>query len=101
MNGISARVTRSIDWMHFPAPIERDDAAYFAPLKSLKIHPETELYLGLVHMEDGTAGAARRIKAAKAVLGKFGVAAECGLSSTTLENYSATLDMHRKAAQLL
>jgi len=101
MNGISARVTRSIDWMHFPVPIERDDAAYFAPLKGLKIHPETELYLGLVHMEDGTAGAARRIQAAKAVLGKFGVASECGLSSTTLEDYLATLDMHRKVAQLL
>jgi hypothetical protein len=47
------------------------------------------------------AGAARRIQAAKTVLGKFGVASECGLSSTTLENYPATLAMHRKVAQLL
>jgi hypothetical protein len=52
-------------------------------------------------MEDGTAGAARRIQAAQAVLGKFGVASECGLSSTTLDNYPATLDLHRKVAQLL
>jgi hypothetical protein len=101
MNGISMRVSRKIDWIHFPVPIARDDAAYFAPLRGLKLHPETELYLGLVHMADGTAGAARRIKAARAVLGKFGVATECGLNSVTLENYPATLDLHREIAQLL
>jgi hypothetical protein len=101
MNGISARVTRPIDWMHFPVPIERDDAAYFQPLKGLRLHPETKLYLGLVHWEDGTAGATRRIKAAKTVLADFGVATECGLHSTKPENYPAMLDLHREIAQLL
>ncbi len=101
MNGISARVTRPIDWIHFPVPIERDDAAYFAPLKGLKLHPETKLYLGLVHWEDGTEGAARRIKAAKGVLRDFGIATECGLKDTKLEDFPAMLDLHRNIAALL
>lgn len=101
MNGIAERVSRPIDWMHFPVPIERDDLAYFAPLKGLKLHPETKLFLGLLHREDGTEGAARRITAAKSVISGFGVATECGLRDTRLEDYPAILDLHREAALLL
>jgi hypothetical protein len=101
INELSARVSRRIDWIHFPVPIERDDAAYFAPLKNVKRHPETELFLGLIHHEDGTAGALRRIKAARAVLPTFGVAAECGLKESKLEDFPAMLDLHREVAKLL
>ena len=38
--------------------IERDDDAYFAPLADLQLPAETELYLGLVHRQDGAEGAA-------------------------------------------
>lgn len=83
-NAISAAVSRPIQWIHLPVPIERDDEAYFAPLAGLKLHPETELYLGLVHIRDGAEGAKRRIATAQQALGKlgmreFGVATECGM----------------------
>ena len=78
-NGVSAVVRRPIQWIHLPVPIERDDDAYFAPLRELRLHPETELYLGLVHIRDGVEGSRRRIAAASRVVREFGVATECGM----------------------
>ncbi len=41
-----------IQFFHLPVPKPRTDDAYFAPLEGLKLRPETELYLGLVHHDD-------------------------------------------------
>lgn len=86
-NAVIAASARELTWLHLPVPIERDDEAYFAPLSGLA--PVAELYLGLVHREDGVDGARRRIAAASAVLDGFGVATECGIgrapSGTTEE----------------
>jgi hypothetical protein len=78
-NAVFERTRRSVTWLHLPVPIERDDAAYFAPLAGLALPAETELYLGLVHREDGVEGAQRRIDAASAFVPRFGVATECGI----------------------
>jgi hypothetical protein len=67
-NRISAAVSRTIEFIHLPVPIERDDPAFFAPLADLTLHPETELYLGLVHLRDGVDGAKRRIRSAQRYL---------------------------------
>jgi hypothetical protein len=41
----------------------------------------TELYLGLVHGEDGVAGAQRRIASAQKLAGRlFRIASECGIA---------------------
>lgn len=73
------QIHRSLTWLHLPVPIERDDDAYFAPLEQLDLPVETELYLGLVHREDGAEGASRRIATAQRhVARSFGVATECG-----------------------
>lgn len=78
-NLLTQKLTRPLTWLHLPVPIERDDAAFFAPLGGLELAPETELYLGLVHRQDGVEGAERRIAAARAhVTRDFGVATECG-----------------------
>ena len=75
-----ARSRRPVQWLHLPVPIERDDEAYFAPLRGMSLRPETELYLGLVHFRDGVDGAQRRIAAARqAGVREFGVATECGM----------------------
>jgi hypothetical protein len=79
-NAVSAGVTRPIDWIHMPVPINRDDDAYFKPLENLKLHPETELFLGLVHDQDGLDGTQRRIKTAARFVKDFGVGAECGMA---------------------
>lgn len=78
-NMVTEAATRPITWIHLPVPIERDDDAYFAPLDDLRLHEGTELYLGLVHREDGDEGARRRIAAALPHAPRFGVATECGI----------------------
>ena len=63
-NLLCAQAGRTVHWMHMPVPISRDDDAYFAPLANLKMHPQTELYLGLVHAGDGAEGTLRRMRTA-------------------------------------
>lgn len=93
-NAVSAGVTRTINWIHMPVPRDRSDDAYFAPLKNLKLHPETELYLGLVHYADGIDGAQKRIKTAKKFVSEFGVATECGLGRRPSETIPELLSIH-------
>ncbi|MGI8808997.1 MAG: hypothetical protein ACR2KK_14380 [Acidimicrobiales bacterium] len=78
-NAIAASVGRTVDWIHMPVPIERDDDDYFAPLGGLALQAGTELYLGLVHYRDGAEGARRRIGTARKHAETFGVATECGM----------------------
>jgi hypothetical protein len=79
-NLIARSVPRPISWLHMPVPIGRIDDAFYRPLKVLQLGPDTELYLGLVHAQDGVEGAKRRIQAAKKFAPPFGVASECGIS---------------------
>jgi hypothetical protein len=79
-NLIAKSVPRPIAFMHMPVPIQRDDDAFFAPLKKLKLSPRTELYLGLVHHQDGVEGTKRRMAAAGKFVKEFGIAAECGVA---------------------
>lgn len=96
-NGVSARLDRPIDWIHLPAPRDRTDAAYFAPLRGLRLHPETTLYLGLVHFTDGIEGTRRRIAAAHTAVTEFGVATECGFGRRPPETIPALLALHAEA----
>ena len=93
-NAISAGVKRPINWIHLPVPRNRTDEAYFAPLRNLKLHPETELYLGLVHYTDGVEGTRKRIQAAQQVVSNFGVATECGFGRRSPETIPALLRIH-------
>jgi ubiquinone/menaquinone biosynthesis C-methylase UbiE len=77
-NVLAAGLGRPLNWIHLPVPRDRADAGYFAPLAELRLRPETELYLGLVHHTDGVEGTRARIRAASAVVAGFGVATECG-----------------------
>jgi methionine synthase II (cobalamin-independent) len=79
-NLITRSVDRPIDWIHMPVPIDRSDDAYFAPLTNLRLQDRTELFLGLVHAQDGVEGARKRIAAAKKYVSNFGVGSECGIS---------------------
>jgi hypothetical protein len=79
-NLISRAVTRPIDWIHLPVPIDRHDEPFFAPLRGLRLGQQTELFLGLVHARDGVDGAKQRIAAASRVVDRFGIASECGIS---------------------
>lgn len=97
-NAVVAAVHRPLTWLHLPVPIERDDDAYFAPLDGLALGEGTELYLGLVHREDGPEGAARRIAAASAHVAEFGVATECGIGRAPAGSTEGILRTHAEVA---
>ena len=97
-NGIAAGSPRSINWIHLPVPRGRDDDGYFAALDGLKLRPETELFLGLVHHTDGGAGTRRRIATAERHVADFGIATECGFGRRTASTIPALLDIHAEVA---
>ena len=98
-NAIGAAIRRPINWIHLPVPRNRLDAAYYAPLRHLRLQPETELYLGLVHFADGVEGALTRIKAAQQCVADFGVATECGLGRRPPDTIPALLRIHSQVAE--
>jgi hypothetical protein len=79
-NLIVGNIEHAVAWIHMPVPRDRDDDAYFLPLRDLRISLETELFLGLIHDSDGAEGARRRIAAASKVRPVFGIATECGMA---------------------
>ena len=122
-NALTERITRPIAYVHLPV-IPEHDAADFAPLKELRLQPDTKLFLGLIHVSDGLEGARRRVVAAQTVVSDFGVGFFCGLGApptraanamsaagqpappppriprATPETIGAVLDLHRQVAQL-
>ena len=97
-NGICAGAPRRVDWIHLPAPRDRDDEAYYAPLAGLELAPETELILGLVHHTDGIEGTRRRMDAAIKTVDGFGVATECGFGRRDPATIPELLKIHVEAA---
>jgi hypothetical protein len=101
LSGLFARSPRSLSWVHLPVPIERDDKDYFAPLTDVAWPDDTEIYLGLLHHEDGAEGALRRARTASAVVPAFGVATECGFGRGPRERTAPLLDLHADVAAAL
>ena len=97
-NDMLGGVLRSVERLHMPVPIERTDAEFYAPLGHLRLET-TELYLGLLHHEDGLTGARRRITAAKHVVDGFGVGCECGTGRTPADR-EALLKLHVDASEI-
>ncbi len=101
MNAVAARIGRTVEFVHMPVPRDRSDAAYFAPLKKLKLRPETQLYLGLVHYTDKLPGTQKRIAAARKAVKGFGIATECGLGRRKSETIAELLRIHVEAASFM
>ena len=99
-NAISACVNRPIQFFHLPVPKGRTDDAYYAPLKSLKLGYDTELYLGLIHHND-TAGNSSRLAEARRHIRVDGVATECGMARGDPTRLAALLAAHVAAVELL
>ena len=97
-NQLTTQLKHPLRWVHMPVPRDRDDDAYFSPLKELKLNPGTELYLGLVHDTDGAAGTLRRLAVAKKFVTSFGIATECGMGRRPPKTIPALLDLHREVA---
>jgi hypothetical protein len=97
-NAISAGVGRPIQFFHMPVPRGRTDDGYFAPLERLHLHPETGLYLGLVHYDDAS-GDAARLNAARRHARVDGVATECGMARGDPARLPSLLAAHVRLTQ--
>jgi len=98
-NALAAGLGRPLDWVHLPVPRDRTDPAYYAPLAALRLRPETELYLGLVHATDGVEGSARRMEVARRFVAEFGIATECGWGRRAPATLPALLRIHRELSR--
>jgi hypothetical protein len=98
VNAVSASVRRPIDFFHLPVPKGRTDDGYFAPLASLKLRPETELYLGLIHHNDA-AGDAARLAAARRHTRVDGIGTECGMARGDPARLPVLLNAHVRAVE--
>jgi hypothetical protein len=94
VNAVSAGVGPPIQFFHLLVPKPRTDDRYFAPLARLKLRPETELYLGLVHRDDTMPGNAARLAVAQRNVRVDGVTTECGTARGDPERFRALLAAH-------
>ncbi|HWG32497.1 MAG TPA: hypothetical protein VN676_18245 [Steroidobacteraceae bacterium] len=102
-NAIRARASRPINWLHVPVPRPRAEAEYFKPLSKLQRGPETQLYLGLLHVDDGIELTRHKVRVAEGCVGPVGVAAACGLnpfvSGIPATRLPEVIDYHRRVAE--
>jgi len=99
-NAIAQGSPRPIAYIHMPILRGWDAENYCAPLKGLKMPAGTEIYLGLVHMTDGMAGAKKRLALAQKFVEDFGVATECGLGRREPSTIGPLLDLHREISAM-
>jgi hypothetical protein len=99
-NRLARGIGRRIDLVHMPVPRDRSDDAYFAPLRDLRLPPETELCLGLVHHTDGVAGTKKRRATASRHVKTFSIATECGFGRRDPRTIPALLRIHAAIADL-
>jgi hypothetical protein len=97
-NRLCTDARRTIELIHMPVPRDRSDDAYFAPLAQLRLRPETELSLGLVHYTDGVAGTCRRLATAERHANRFSIATECGFGRRDPATIPELLRIHAEVA---
>ena len=98
-NAIVAGVKRPIHFFHMPAPKGRTDDAYFAPLEKLKLAPDTQLYLGLIHHDDAQ-GDRLRLTAARRHVRVDGISTECGMARGDPTRLAGLLAAHVQAVEM-
>ncbi len=99
-NAVVAKLGRPLDYVHMPIPRQWTTPAHYARLRDFRLEPATRVYLGLVHMTDGIAGARQRIDAAREHLPDFGVATSCGLGRRDPAEVPNILALHREVAKI-
>nr|WP_090274189.1 hypothetical protein [Mycolicibacterium komanii]CRL67098.1 hypothetical protein CPGR_00405 [Mycolicibacterium komanii] len=90
-NGLSRHVTRRIDAIQAATVAAWNKRAHWQPLSGLALEADTEIYLGLLHAEDGADGARARAALAAEFLPEFGISTECGLGRHSTEQLEAVL----------
>jgi SAM-dependent methyltransferase len=99
-NALATALYRPLNWIHMPVPAQAEDE-YFQPLQELRLDPDTELYLGVLHPQDGKVGARRRINCASRYVQGFGVATDCGWGRGGSAAVDELLELHRATCHRL
>lgn len=99
-NALAVSLSRPLNWIHMPVPRGIDNE-YFAPLAALTLQPETELYLGLLHLDDGVEAGKERITSARRHIRGFGAATDCGWGRGGSDAVDDLLDLHRSVSKPL
>lgn len=99
-NRVCRQIRRPVQLIHMPVPRNRADDAYFEPLRGLKLRPETQLCLGLVHHTDGLEGTKKRLAAARKYVKDFAVGTECGFGRRDPKTIPELLRIHAQVAEL-
>ncbi len=89
-NSLARSIKHELAYLHIPIPVDRDDDACHRPLGDLRLVDGTELFLGLVHPENGVEGTKAKIATAHRYIPRFGVATECGIARVRSEKWSRT-----------
>ena len=97
-NAISKKISRAIQFIHMPVPIDRSDESYFAPLKELSLSSNTEIILGLVHDSQDVQSNIERIEAARVYLNDFGIGTECGLGRREVSEMPGLMKLQAELA---
>lgn len=97
-NRLVSRIRRPVQLVHMPVPRDRSDDAYFRPLERLRLPPETELCLGLVHYTDGVEGTRKRLSTAQRYAKRFSIGTECGFGRRPPETIPELLRIHSEVA---
>lgn len=97
-NRLLGRIRRPVQLIHMPVPRGRSDDAYFKPLERLKLPPQTELCLGLIHYTDGVKGTRKRMSTARRYAQGFSVGTECGFGRRKPETIPELLRIHAEIA---
>jgi ubiquinone/menaquinone biosynthesis C-methylase UbiE len=77
-NALAATLDRPLNWIHVPLARDRTDGGFVAPLRELRLHPETELYLGALQPGEIAETSRRRLETARGLAPEFGLATPCG-----------------------
>lgn len=99
-NRVCGQIARPVHLVHMPVPRNRSDDAYFESLERLRLRPETELCLGLVHHTDGIDGSRRRLGTAKRYVSDFSIATECGFGRRDPRTIPELLRIHAELADM-
>jgi SAM-dependent methyltransferase len=97
-NALAVALARPLNWIHVPVPADAEQE-YFAALADLRLGVHTELYLGVLHVQDGKVGARRRISCASQYVQNFGVATDCGWGRGGAPAVDALLELHRATSE--
>jgi hypothetical protein len=91
MNETVRQVQRPITYFHIPVPKDRTDATFYRPLSALSLSKGTELFVGLVHLNDDD-GNRQRLDMVRKFAAVAGVASECGWGRGDPSRVGALLD---------